>query len=95
MAEDLQNDDIGKLEELKPFEGGMKSQRDHLNKLVAAVNTIIRAYKKGKNGAKGASKGLLDGMERRLFYVTENGAGGLGEKVAYQIPAQKIIDPQV
>ena len=46
------HDEVGQIKKIKQFDGGVKSQREHINEVVDAVNTIIQAawledFKKG------------------------------------------------
>jgi hypothetical protein len=77
--------EVGKIQPIDQFVGGNDKQRAHLNKLVDAVNTIIKTA----SGCVPWDKliPLLEGLEIRVSYSEEN-----GQVVTYQILARKIED---
>ena len=64
---------------VEQFEGGTKSEREHLNELVDAVNDITEAARNKPLPADGAES-------ERLFYVNENGAA-----VLYLFQARRAV----
>ena len=67
---------IRQLEELKEFQGGMKSQREHLNKIIAFLN----ALKQGADQAAEAKKvhpawATVDGVSSSLPFLLDAADG--------------------
>lgn len=64
FIQDLRNN----LDHLDYFKGGVKSQREHLNKLIADMNVIFRAAQQNEDEDGGATS-----LPHFLVYANENG----------------------